>query len=284
MRNLDKHKNSCPMRQSGENKEDVESAASSGSISTATLETHPTTPPTNKEREKGDTARDEENAEERSQLVAQGPGQGDPSRTVTCMRCQESLPFLLVPSHGAKCKGKKESGFHLGATAAAPPVASERQEQELSLRCPAKSTEIESKSKTLTAAAEKSAPSEGLSQSSISGSDWRKSPSPLTSPRDLGMPRPFSSRLGAPLSPPAAGTKAWHGACRTEEGVPPGAKVPLSPARSKNVRTWGTRQVTSWLRDIMRPPRADVISRFHDGGVDGTTLLGITDRYRWRGV
>lgn len=271
MRNLDKHRNSCSMRPSGELKEDAESTASSVSTPTATMGLQTAPPTTGEKHEKCDAAGDGDNTEGITPSVGQRPGQGDPSRTVTCMRCQEILPFHLVPSHGAKCKGKR-SGLHIGATAAPPPVASER--QELSLRFPAKSAESEPNN-TRTVAADKSPSREGSSRSSVSRSGWAKSSSPQTSPRDLGISTSFSSRLGAPLSPPATGTKAWQATYQTGERM-----LPLSPARSKNVRTWGTRQVTSWLRDIMRPPRADVISRFHDSGVDGTTLLGITDRYR----
>lgn len=302
VRNLEKHKNSCSMRPSAEQRQGVE--PSSSSVPPVGIHTT-TAPPVNtsgKEREKGDAAGDATNVEERERAppVAKGPaGPGDPSRTVTCMRCQESMPFLLVPSHGAKCKGKKENWLvHPGATAAAaPPVASETQKQGLSPKFPVKSAESEPNTAGMVAA-EKSPTTPtptnkevaSLSYSSISRS-WTESrspsPSPQTSPRGPVISRPFASRLGAPtpLSPPAVGSKGkgWQGASRAGGGVSPTAmspevKVPLSPSRWKDVRTWGTRQVASWLRDIMRPPRADVISRFHDSGVDGVTLLGVTDR------
>lgn len=270
------------MRPSGEEQED-DGLASSAPTPTTTAEIHTTaSPTTGKNQAKDDPAAGGPgNVEDRVPSVGQGQGPGDPSRTVTCMRCQESMPFLLVPSHGAKCKGKKENGLQLGATAvAAPPGASEK--QGLPLRLPIKSTEsVEPKNiKSTAVAAERSSPSEVLSHSSISRSGWTRGPSPQTSPRDPSTSKPLFSRLGPPLSPPVVGSKAWHGTSGPEDGVSQEMKVPLSPDRSKNVRTWGTRQVTSWLRDIMRPPRADVISRFHDGGVDGITLLGITDRYR----
>ena len=243
-----------------------------------------------KAREKGDEVTDARSMEGRSPSVGQGPGPGDPNRTVTCMRCQESMPFLLVPSHGAKCKGKKENGLHLGGTdAASPPVVSEK--QGLPSRVHVKSAEGEPNSRTTVAEKSRPRPADvevvaaSHSHSSIS-SNWTKNSSPLTSPRDQGISRPLSARTEAPppLSPPTgtAGAKGWQGASRPGDEVPvsPEVKVPLSPSRWKAVRTWGTRQVTSWLRDIMRPPRADVISRFHDSGIDGATLLGITDRYR----
>lgn len=39
---------------------------------------------------------------------------------VTCMRCHESLPFNLVPSHGAECTGNSR-GAHVGKALSMPP-------------------------------------------------------------------------------------------------------------------------------------------------------------------
>ncbi len=320
VRNLEKHKKSCTMRQQQPNAEGEGSVepAPHGLPSPSTSTGKPTIPPTNKmehdKRSTSDYERDQE-VVETTCAVGSRPGQGDPSRMVTCMRCQESMPFLLVPSHGPKCKGKgKKENEHehhpiVGEKKVAappsqpppPPVTSTSEKKEpfsgshdqrhldLLPKNAAKSEAPES-SPPATAhreAADGMSPSRerALGQSPVSRSYFSpKSPPALPTSSDLRISSSFPARLGAPLSPPAVGTKAWQMTLRTVNGAsaerhPEGSmNVPVSPPRPKDARAWGTRQVTSWLREIMRPPRADIIARFHDSGVIGTTLLGVTDR------
>jgi len=274
------------------------------STSTSTGKTTILPPTSEREQDKSSSTADNEREKEGvgiASVVGPRLGQGDPSRMVTCMRCQESMPFLLVPSHGPKCKGKKESETKHPAgeaKAAAPPppspppplVPSERKEP-FSGFCdlPPKAAKSEDPRSNTLAVAQEAADGMSSSWERRSGQSPSsrsvispKSPPALPSSSDLRISSSFPTRLGAPLSPPAVGTKAWHTAFRAgasaEHQAEGSTTVPVSPSRPKDVRAWGTRQVTSWLREIMRPPRADVISKFHDGGVVGTTLLGLTDR------
>lgn len=279
-RNLEKHKKTCSHRDAGA----PAGLASRGvctplsNVSGATTGVAASTtaagraPPTTEaaRKQKGDDA---------GPADAQGSpaiGPSDAGRTVTCMRCHESLPFSLVPSHGPKCKGTSGSGT--AQQGAATPV-------------PAPQTPaLGSLGSSLTTVASASpvfhAPASTRSRVGAMGGNKEvfsvaKIPSLSSSadPASSSTPQSLATRTSSPLSPTPLGPKAWHASARIGGVLTPGVSVPQSPPRSKNVRYWGTRQVTSWLRESMRPPRADIISKFHKGGIDGTALMELTDRY-----
>ncbi|CAM9967382.1 unnamed protein product, partial [Ectocarpus sp. 12 AP-2014] len=314
VRNLEKHMGSCSMKESAES----EGVASASATATRVRNLDATAgtragPPNEITRKKGDELAshgetDEGNAQQGGALaIGPGPesgpgpgpgpgsGPGDAGRTVTCMRCHESLPFHLVPSHGPKCKGKKGEG-ELGAraTAASPSGTSERSRgppsgfqdpspfgAAVDFRPPSLRSPVSLQSRSGVGG---TPPRGGLSTPPILSSAVGTHGSTLSSlsssgPRDTGaVPKVSSGRSVVTPHSPAVSPKAWHASSRIGTVLTPGARVPSSPPRLKDVRAWGTRQVTSWLREIMRPPRADVISKFHDSGVDGTALLGVTDR------
>lgn len=211
-----------------------------------------------------------------AQMVAQraravAPGGAD--RTVTCMRCHESLPFHLVPSHSPKCKGG-------GGGFPAPGAASAH-----SSPAAAKAVTGDSPTFTLPSSSRRLADVSGLvGESGASVTAAATYPvgggvTPSSLPPSIYTARGFPTPSSGPLSPTLENQKARQHSARIEGAVPPPVVgVPRSPPRSSDVRTWGTRQVTSWLRESMRPPRADVISRFHDSGIDGPALLELTDR------
>ena len=281
---------------------------------------------------------------------------GDKDRMVTCMRCHESLPFHLVPSHGPKCNaGTKASDPFLGtstktnestntatATAPVPPsykLASRFQGPSVSAvaRGPPPPPPAVAAAVAVPAAAgiktpppSRNPPTHGVGQAhatpttvgaaqagttggvgqsagatgapsttaevvgkratlptaTLGTSPDGKTPPPMPTPRYAGAPRgsiPLRSPGGLPPAA-AVGPKGWHpgpgiGSGRERGLLPPSVGVPRSPPRSKAVRLWGSRQVASWLREVMRPPRADIISRFHDDGINGAALLELTDRY-----
>lgn len=267
------------MRNSAENKGGIGSPASRASAASITTTAANRAPPTNKiECETDETVGEKGN---------KGTGQGDTDRTVTCMRCHESLPFLLVPSHGPKCKGKKVgSELPEGATAAASSVALRNEgppsKDDAESGPPHLNSSVPPQIRTAAVVEAAGSSREGLLQPPPLWSTAGKNPASLPSSGDLGsIPKGYPARSGAPFYPPSDGPRAWHGHGTSRKGavLTPDVRVPPSPPRPKSVRSWGTRQVTSWLREIMRPPRADIISRFHEGGVVGTTLLGLTDRY-----
>ena len=270
-------------------------------------------------------------------------GPGDATRMVTCMRCHESLPFNLVPSHGPKCKGGtinsggsdhshrpscKGSEPALGITApgmsaSVPPSYKPGSSYQgpsvnaisegatlgggdgrggdgggggggdsINAPPPSRATRAGasvSKNRTTPGAGQTPPASslrqrEGLSTTTQPPppSSFGKGPPPsMPTPGHINAPRgiPLRSRGSVPAS--SIGPKGWQpGPPARERGrLAPGVGVRRSPPRSKAVRYWGTRQVASWLREVMRPPRADIISRFHDGGIDGAALLELTDRY-----
>ncbi|CAM9389216.1 unnamed protein product, partial [Ectocarpus sp. 4 AP-2014] len=223
-----------------------------------------------------------------------GSGPGDAGRTVTCMRCHASLPFHLVPSHGPKCKGKKGEGeLGASATAGSPSGTSERSRgppsgfqdpspfgAAVDFRPPSLRSPVSSQSRSGVGG---TPPRGGLSTPPKFSSAVGTHGSTLSSlsssgPGDTGaVPKVSSGRSVVTPHSTAVSPKAWHASSRIGTVLTPGVRVPPSPPRLKDVRAWGTRQVTSWLREIMRPPRADIISKFHDSGVDGTALLGVTD-------
>lgn len=286
VRNLEKHKNYCPKRNPAESEEGISSPASCAAATAAPAAATTTAnhaPPTNKiECETGETA---------GEKGSNGPGQEGPGRTVTCMRCHESLPFNLVPSHGPKCKGKKiGSEPPEGATAAAAAAATSAaalMKDPPSNGPPHLSSPVSAQLRTEKVAVDAGSSREAgpLQPAPPFWGTAGKAPPPLPSSGDLGssIPKAYPARSPPPsLYPPSDGTTAsWQGAGRKGGAVstPDARHPPPSPPRPKSVRSWGTRQVASWLREIMRPPRADIISRFHESGVVGTTLLGLTDRY-----
>ncbi|CAB1119422.1 unnamed protein product [Ectocarpus sp. CCAP 1310/34] len=315
VRNLEKHMGSCSMKESAESEGVVNASATPTRVRNldATASTR-AGPPNETTRKKGDEhashgETDEGNARQGGVLaIGPGPepgpgpgpgpgsGPGDADRTVTCMRCHESLPFHLVPSHGPKCKGKKGEG-ELGAraTAGSPSGTSERWQgppsgfhypppfgAAVDFRPPSLRSPVSSQSRSGVGGNPLRG---GLSTPPILSSAVGTHGSTLSSlsssgPGDTGaVPKVSSGRSVVTPCSPAVSPKAWHASSRIGTVLTPGVRVPPSPPRLKDVRAWGTRQVTSWLREIMRPPRADIISKFHDSGVDGTALLSVTDRY-----
>lgn len=278
VRNLEKHKNSCPKRNSAESEGGIifpASCAPSAAAATTTTTTANHSPPMNKiECETGEIA---------GEKGTNGPGQEGRGRTVTCMRCHESLPFNLVPSHGPTCKGKKVGSEPPGATpAAAAASATALRNDPPSNGPPHLSSPVPAQLRT-EVGVDPGSSREGLLQPPppLWGTAGKAPPS-LPSSGDLGsIPTGYPARSPPPLYPPSDGARAsWQGAGKTGAVLlTPDMRLPPSPPRPKSVRAWGTRQVTSWLREIMRPPRADIISRFHESGVVGATLLGLTDRY-----
>ncbi|CAN0071735.1 unnamed protein product, partial [Scytosiphon promiscuus] len=253
VRNLEGHKKSCPMRLSAELQEGVDSPdTSEPTASTSTTGRNP--PPDETTGNKDKTAEDEGSSRTgKREALAIGPG--DAGRTVTCMRCHESLPFMLVPSHGPKCKGSKSRG---------PPSKAAENRSSFSLNSPISAQ----------------APRVTMARPSLLATGGMIPPSLSSSPGGVGSPaKGFPVRSEFSPRSPSASSSPWQADSRIGTVLPPGVRVPPSPPRPKNVRSWGTRQVTSWLREVMRPPRADIISRFHERGVVGTTLLSMTNRY-----
>lgn len=279
VRNLEKHKNTCSVRKETARKGGEEGTTSHPSTSSSALTDHDdavaaasktatahvgSSSDAKLSAGVGDTA---SMSAQRAQAMA--PGGAD--RTVTCMRCHESLPFHLVPSHSPKCKGGGGGFPTPGVTSAqASPVTKAMTGGIPTLSLPASSRRLPGTS--------------GLpGQSGVSATATATcpagggfNPSPLPPPGYV--PRGFSTRSPSTLSQTLQGAKARHSSAKIDGASKPVEGVPLSPPRPGDVRTWGTRQVTSWLRESMRPPRADVISRFHDSEIDGPALLELTDR------
>lgn len=232
-------------------------------------------------------------------------------RTVTCMRCHESLPFHLVPAHGPKCKGsfcgssgKDHDSFipsAAGTVSSSSPIFRTVSAPSLAdgstTKCTSSGTDGGGGSVC------NPRPERLTGDRSASGAEGDRkealSVKPLTSPGKTTITRPAATspwgRGAGDISfrgnlPPRAAFLHTTGTAMSSsssvlKGIGSiaashvsGLHVPLSPPRSKNIETWSTRQVTSWLRENMRPPRADMISRFHDGGIDGAALLELTDR------
>lgn len=217
-------------------------------------------------------------------------GLGDNTlRTVTCMRCKESLPFHLVPAHGSKCKGAlndRSGSTQTGHGQGTPPVVGPRGSSAAATvagKAPSMFSPPLSSRLPASSLSEKA----GDGMSVLSPSMFR------TNPRDVANDGPLKREDRVPSSqfpvPPRSSSPYSTAAMgRTEHSrvvgesmktsLTPEVRVPLSPPRPKKTRAWSTRQVTSWLRETMRPPKADVISRFHDSGIDGAALLELTDR------
>lgn len=241
VRNLERHKETCSLKEPVDAKPGV------------TCSKRPTTPPIGPATNPGNSkahgyhppsprkARGSVESGDTTQMGAQTDpslAPDDANRTVTCMRCHESLPFHLVPSHGPKCK----SGGVLLPTAQAPAHFLGGEQTPPSSR---------------------NRSGVGRERESFSLA-VQKRPPPLPSTGSF--------------PPPVIGPGVWNAASST--GVlTHGMSIPRSPHRPKDVRSWGTRQVTSWLRETMQPPKADIISKFHRDAVDGAALLRLTDRY-----
>lgn len=235
---------------------------------------------------------------------------------MTCMRCHESLPFHLVPAHGLKCKGQVRGsipGTHHGVSpqhtshdasllpssisaAAKPDSIAGAAGTARDVRSAVDMFDPQSSSlATTTRVAESKAmkgkmnsflplpprfPANGASPTASleMGVPWGKGgEQPPTVSRGNLPPRsafPYPSGLGivSDLGSALKGGKNNPGSLIS------GLRVPSPLPRPKKVDLWTTTQVTSWLSESMRPPRADVISRFHHGRVDGAALLELTDR------
>lgn len=222
---------------------------------------------------------------------------GESPRMVTCMRCHESVPFYLVPSHGANCKGsgpdEGPADFERGLLPPGPPPFS----RDPSSSC-FSSSSLHVKTKTT------GRPSAGTPSS------LRAHPSPLMTPRlqneemdmfgtsfssphdPLIRSRAFSERgdfpaclsaistTGAsPFDTRTAGFKS-AGESMISDGDIGAMDIHRSSGGSQRVRFWSTSQVTSWLRMSLGPgPAASrVISRFEEAGIDGASLLELTER------
>lgn len=224
---------------------------------------------------------------------------GETPRTVTCMRCQERLPLHRVPAHGAECKGNNlvnsgVSGLREFPTTSAPRVPG-------SMPGPSPNTTTSSYTSSSSFKLLTSRAQPGLSEAEIQKEELGLSRSHVprtfaslirncTSPERRGDSCELSSRLSSRLPPkplfPSTSTKntmglgdiPQQGGFDTSRPNIAGIKLPLSPPRPQDVSLWTTGHVTSWLRETMRPPLADVISRFHEGGIDGVDLLELTDR------
>ncbi|CAN0357817.1 unnamed protein product, partial [Hapterophycus canaliculatus] len=277
VRNLEKHKASCSMKRSAELKEGVDPPDASASIANPVAHTGDP-PPNGTAGDKNKTTEDGRFKIGKKEVPAIGPG--DAGRTVTCMRCHESLPLLLVPSHGPKCRGNKAGGGEgaPGTGTEAPAAANERRALPSGSRDPP-STIAESRPPlSLSSPMSAQAPMARMARPPplrIGGVPPSLSPSPGGV---ASAAKGFPGRSGLPPPSPSTSPKPWQAESRIGTVLSPGVRVPASPPRPKDVHSWGTRQVTSWLRETMRPPRADIISRFHERGVVGTTLLGVTDR------
>ena len=251
VRNLEKHKEGCSLRHSARGRQDLEpdSPLPRSPVcpdnfiveGTPTGVASPATPP----------------SEVLSKLsvgkAGRAGGTEDKERRVTCMRCHENLPFYLVPSHGPQCKG----GGGLTPAGAQPPTGPRTQSRSPSVaEClPGRSPPTSIPPSSVRVRAGVGRRSEALSSS-------REATSRFT-----GL---FSPDLGIP--------EAWDTVAEMNCVLRQGIGVTKSLPRAKDVRSWSIGQVTSWLRETMRPPRADIIARFIEAQINGAALLDLTDR------
>lgn len=207
----------------------------------------------------------------------------DTSRNVTCMRCHESLPFHLVPSHGPKCKGGTSGKDTVkGKTTAVSSGSTLRSGSPLPSPNPVVgdpstfNPPLPMRTRIGVLGGQRDP---FLAPATAQGHFIGKIPPSLPLSGNVNLTPGFLTRSPGPLSTVPGSPKAWHATSRPGGVLPPGVNISRSPPRPKDMRFWSTRQVTSWLREVMRPPRADVISKFHEGNIDGAALLELTDRY-----
>lgn len=202
----------------------------------------------------------------------------DRGRTVTCMRCHKKLPFCLVPSHGPQCVLGDEAGPNQGEATTLPEsrslISDSSATPPASVRGDAQADDrplgvIQQWAKT---------PQDGHQNAAHEPRAGRE-PVFVQPPEQASTPRAYPSSAPGAMFPSARDSKVWSTASRTGGVLASAVSVPPSPPRSKDVRSWGSRHVTSWLRDSMRPPSAEVISRFRDKAIDGPALLRLTNRY-----
>ncbi|CAM9849790.1 unnamed protein product [Choristocarpus tenellus] len=218
--------------------------------------------------------------------------QGGSNRSVTCMRCQQTMPLHNVPMHGPVCPGTSRHPQVNGGKGNQHTESDTLSRAMPPQTCPPGAVNFRSPPREASA---------GEAKLSRGGSDSRTSPcanfntskskinaesnvlvptakSPINNTPQQGTTKLQLDTEKPTLTSSSDSPMTWQQA--NARSACPGIGVEDDPFGHSidNVKRWTVRDVTSWLRECLRPPKAEVIEVFYRNMINGTALLEMTER------